>query len=697
MKSGPYAKLFEPFQLKHLTLKNRIVKAAYSSTNSDERGYITDSAVPHYDVVARGGVGLFITESVAVHKLGVSGSPRMAIWDDSYIPGQKALADAVHKYGTPILMQLQHAGPNHSVGKYGGWYVEDTEKTEPMSSSTLEPNQLPGPRGNLPRGLSTAEIQEMVETFTVAAERAAAAGYDGVQVHGAAGYLVNSFFSRAWNKRTDEYGGSVENRARFACEIVRRIRQRLGEKFIISVRYNGAEWGARHDDGLTFEEARRIGQLLEQAGTDLLDITVYGYNHAEWVIFPEQMLFPEAPSWAAKFAKDVQREVPLVESAAFVKAGVSVPVVTVGKLSFETGEQVLREGKADLVAYARALISDPDAPNKLREGRVKEIRPCTHCLTCLDAFARSEHERCRVNAAFAVERELELTPATTKRHILVIGGGPGGMEAARVAAERGHRVTLCEKQSSLGGLVPLASIIKGTDIEDLPSFIEYLQNEIERLDVNVHRSVNVDTNYVRELNPDAVIIATGSKLQTPEIPGMQGSKLVVTGPELLEKIKLPRRILGTSLLEKATKLWLPVGKRVFIVGGMMQGAELAEFLVKRGREVILSDTSEPLGLGVLEIHRTRLLDWLSEKGTVLLPSVTYDRVTDQGVSLTTKEGERRVISADTVVVLANREPDFSLRDEIGAFVAEVHVIGDCNTPGMIVDAVASGYRAGMVV
>lgn len=696
-KSSQYSTLFEPFKLKHLTLKNRMVKAAYSSTNSDDRGYITESAVAHYDAVAKGGVGLFITESVAVHRLGMTGTPRMAIWDDSYIPGQKALVDTVHKYSTPIIIQLQHAGPAYSTGMYGAWSVEGlVGKAEPTASSTLSHDQMPSKRANTPRGLTIEEIKSIEQAFVDAAVRAAAAGYDGVQLHGATGYLLNSFFSRAWNKRSDQYGGSVENRARLCCDIIRGIRKRLGEQFIICVRFNGVEIGAKYNDGITFEEGRAIGKLLEQAGADLLDVTAYGYNHFEWVLFPEQMLYPEAPDYAATLAKAVRGNVPLVDVAWNVKQGVKIPVIAVGKLSFETGEQVLREGKADLVAYARALIADPDAPNKLKAGQVQDIRPCTHCMTCLDTFLRSEHERCRVNAAFGKESEFQVIPAAKRRHVLVVGGGPGGMEAARVAAERGHQVTICEQNGGLGGLVPLASLIKGTDVEDLPPYLRYLEAQLERLGVEIRRNQRVDGQYVRKISPDAVILATGSKLKMPEIPGMD-SKIVVTSRTLMDKVKLPKRIFGTAFLEKATKVWLPLGKRVFIVGGLMQGAELAEFLVKRDRQVVMSDPAAQLGTGILEMHRTRLLEWLKEKGTVLLPAVKYDRITNEGVHLITSDGEPRFYAADTVVVLANREADFSLRDELKGTVPDLHVIGDCHAPGMIVDAVESGFRAAMAV
>jgi 2,4-dienoyl-CoA reductase (NADPH2) len=380
-RAGGHRKLLEPLQLKHLTLKNRIVKAPYSSTNCDEHGYVLNSAVYHYDAVAKGGVGLFVTESVAMDPLGVSGSPRMAIWDDSYIPGQKRLVEAVHKHGTPILMQIHHAGPSHSTGAYGSWSNADLERLAPRAASSLTREQLPGPRPNLPQGLTGPEIADLIRKYTRAAERAREAGFDGVELHFAVGYLMNSFFSRAWNKRTDEYGGTLGNRTRFAIEIVRSVRRSLGEKFIIGARINGAEHGARHGDGITYEESREIGRALEEAGVDLLQVKDTGYNHFEWVGFPEQVLYPEVPEGMEKFAEAVRRGEALVAGAESVRKVVSIPVMTNGGLDFDSAERLLRQGRVDLVSFARALIADPEAPNKLRSGRVKDICPCTRCQT----------------------------------------------------------------------------------------------------------------------------------------------------------------------------------------------------------------------------------------------------------------------------------------------------------------------------
>ncbi|WP_038210977.1 FAD-dependent oxidoreductase [Xenophilus azovorans] len=688
-----YTHLLQPLPLKHLLLKNRIVKAPYSSTSADARGYVKDTGPWHYETVARGGVGLFITESVAVEPMGVSGSPRMQIWDDSFIPGQASLAAAVHRHGVPILMQIHHAGPSYSTGMLGHWSVGEPEKLQAKSASTLTPEQLPGPRRNLPRGISKDEIADCVEMFARAAERAAEAGFDGVELHFATGFLVNSFFSRAWNKRDDEYGGSLANRARIGVEIVRAVRQRLGERFIVGARTNAIEYSARHGDGLTHEEAAGIALMLEDAGVDLLNVTAYGYNDFEWVLFPEQGLFPSLPRGMAAFGRAVRRGEPLVAEAEAMKRAVSIPVIAVGKLDVDSAERVLRDGRADLVAFGRALIADPELPNKVRDGKHRDIRPCTHCMTCVDALSRSVHERCRVNTAFAKEKEFETAPpAARRKNVVVVGGGPAGMEAARVAAIRGHAVTLYERSPMLGGLVPLAGLIKGTEIEELPQFVRYLVRQLDQLGVRVIKGREVTPGLIAGLKPDAVVLATGASLRTPVIAGLDHRK-VRTAAQLLDQVRWPLRLLGTHGLEHATRAWLPLGRRVVLIGGLMQGAELAEFLVKRGRQVTLTEMADELGTGLLEIHRTRLLQWLAQRGTTLLHGVRYERISDEGVHLVTRDGAARLLPADNVIVIAQREPNATLRAELAGLVPEIHVVGDGNVPGMIVDAVEQGHRA----
>jgi 2,4-dienoyl-CoA reductase (NADPH2) len=483
------------------------------------------------------------------------------------------------------------------------------------------------------------------------------------------------------------------------------MRKSLGDEFILGVRMNAREYMTNAymtSQGpskrcLTYEDGRRIAKLLEANGADFIHVSAFGNGIKwEWAHFPEQVLFPDAPEGAEDFKKGVLRGEALIPGSEYFKKEISIPVIGGDGMTFDSAERVLRQGRADLISFARPLIADPDFPNKLREGRVEDIRPCTQCMTCLDAFIRSEHEKCRVNAAFAKEAEMEITPASIKKRVLVVGGGPAGMEAARVTALRGHKVTLVERQAKLGGLMILASLIKGTEVENIPAFINYLTRQMDRLGINVMKGQSVDAALVRKLNPDVVLVASGSKLTVPDIPGIDG-KTVTTSSDLHKRVKLPLRFFTPSFLNWATKFWLPIGRRVVLIGGLMQGAEVAEFLVKRGRKVVLTDTSEQLGRGMLEINRTRLLKWLTEKGATLLAGVTYEKITDEGVTLTTNEGKRMILPADTVMVISVPEADHTLYQELKTLVPEVYEIGDCQNPGMIVDAVEAGARIAMTL
>ena len=689
-----FEKLLEPLVIRNMRIKNRMVKAPYSSTNADRNGYVMESAVYHYDSVARGGVGMFITESTAVDPLGVSGCPRMAIYDDSFIPGQSKLASVVHKYDCPIIMQLHHAGPSHSKGIYGAQVAIQVESATPVSSTSLTREQLPAPRTNLPRGLTLPEIQELVQKFAQAAARAQDAGFDGVELHFAYGYLMNSFFSRAWNRRHDEYGGEVKNRARFAFQVVEAVRQKVGEDFVVGVAMNAIEYNT--PDGLTFDESQEIAKILETAGVDFFQISSFGYGLFEWVLYTEQVLYPEVPEGNREWIKRVESGSPLIDGAEAIKKVVSVPVMALGGISFQGAEKILQERKADLIGFGRAFIADPDFPTKLSEGRLDDINHCTHCMTCLDLFIKGEHEKCRVNASYAREKEMAITPTGKKKRVMVVGAGPAGMEAARVTAVRGHEVTLYESSPNLGGLLQLAALIKGFEVENLSDLIHYLQKQVYKMGVKVTLGKKVTSAVVQEVKPDAVIIATGSHLMVPSIPGINRSN-VLTSTKLHGQVKMPMRFLGPRLLGKLTKTWLPVGKKVVIVGGLMHGCEVAEFLIKRGRQVTVTESSNQLGTGLPEINRMRLLEWLKRKGAILLTEVKYEEITDKGLSLKTKDGKQQLIDADTVLIatppVANRE----LYDTLEGKVPEIYLVGDCREPRMIVDAIEEGRQVACAI
>jgi 2,4-dienoyl-CoA reductase (NADPH2) len=309
----------------------------------------------------------------------------------------------------------------------------------------------------------------------------------------------------------------------------------------------------------------------------------------------------------------------------------------------------------------------------------------------MDLFIKGEHERCQVNAAYSKEREMAIIPAEKKKRVMVIGSGPAGMEAARVATMRGHEVTLCEHGTKLGGLITLAAMIKGFEVGNLSDLIGYLQTQVSKVGVDVQLGKRADFALIAKVNPDVVIVATGCKLTVPKIPGIN-KKNVLTSLELHRKVKTPMRFLGPSILNRLTKFWLPIGKKVIIVGGLMHGCEVAEFLVKRGRRVVITEPSNQLGTGLPDMNRVRLLDWLEKKGTTMLTEIKYEEITDKGLILITKDGKRKLIEGNTVLITTPPESDHDLYKVLEGRVPEVYMIGDCKEPKLIVDAIEDGRR-----
>ena len=539
--------------------------------------------------------------------------------------------------------------------------------------------------------MTHADIERAIEKHADAAWRAKQAGFDGVKIHAGHSYLLNSFLSRAWNRRDDDYGcQTLETPARFAAEIVRATRARVGNDFVIGMRVNGEEWG--HEQGITPEESRGIARLLESAGLDIIHVTGWGYGYGaySWVQYPEQLLYPE-PS--VPLAKLVRKPGVIASRAAGIKQAVSIPVIAVGSLGPELGEWILREGMADAIAMGRRLMVDPELPRKIAEGRLEDIRPCMACLECRTPFQRYQPVSCRVNATLGKEREYEIKPAARKKRVVVIGGGPGGMEAARVAAARGHDVVLYDKAPRLGGSLPLAALIKGTQIEDFPALVRYFETQLRKLGVKLELQQEFTPAMARALKPDAVVVAIGGRHATPNIPGI-GRRNVLTGQALERKVTPYLRLLGPELLGWITRFWLPIGKRVVMIGGLLHGCQVAAFLVKRGRQVTIVEATDRVGEGIPVAMKPRLLDWLTEKGVTILTETECREITDEGVVIRTKDGTVRTVLADNVITALPALSNPALAKALEGVVPEVYAVGDCGESRLILQAIADGARVG---
>jgi 2,4-dienoyl-CoA reductase (NADPH2) len=658
-----------------------------------EDGNIQQKVIDSYEALAKGGVGLV---TVGAAPLGVPPGVGYKMDDDKYLPSMTRLAESIRKHDCPAFVQMFHLGPMLPP-------FLTASGQQALSASSLDKNELPLPRFSIPRELSISEIEKIVQEFGDQAERAEKAGFQGIELNAACNHLLNSFLSRAWNKRHDAYGiANLESRAKIVVDIIKEIKRRNGKDFAIIALINGAEPGL--EKGIASEESQGIAKILQAAGADAIHVRAEFYTKPrdprlrESTQFPDMALYPEAPYPVGRFV-DTSRHgagawVPL---AAAVKKIVLIPVIAVGRLDVELGERILRRGMADFITFNRRLMADPELPNKIASGRLGDIVPCTGCLTCFDGNEHGLPPMCQVNAALGKEREYEIKPAKKRKRVMVIGGGPAGMETARVAALRGHEVLLYEREHKLGGLLPLAAMVKGFEREDTLSLIRYLKTQVTKLGVKLSFGTEINRPLIEKIKPDVLIIAGGGVHNVPEVPGINGRN-VVTSRTLHRRLKTYLRIFGPRVLRWLTNFWMPIGKRVVIMGGNIQGCQVAQFLVKRGRKVTIVETTKEIGDGLLETFvKPFLLDWLAEKGVTMMTEVKYDKITDKGLVIITKAGKRQTIEANTIVTAMPLLPNTELMKSLKGSVPEFHVIGDCKEPHLIVDAIADGSRVARTI
>jgi 2,4-dienoyl-CoA reductase (NADPH2) len=685
--SRKFHKLLEPGYIGRVRTRNRMIKTGAGTSFIEKDGHVGEAIKDFYEALARGGVGLITVESCGVeYPLGVHHIPvHLHLDDDKYIPGYRELTDVIHRHDCPAFIQLFHSGP---------WHPKSVTGLTPVTSSALSAQELAELHIGEVKELNVPEIEGMVAKFAGAAERAKKAGFDGVEINANSTHLINTFLSPVWNHRQDDYSAAdLNTRSKFLVDIIRETRRLTGEDFAVSVLITAAEYGIKN--GITIGEAAEFARIIQDAGADAVQARAYGYNDYRIIHpGPERLLHPEPPpsltgelDWSRKGAGAF---VPL---AAAVKKAVTVPVITVGRLNHLTGERVLEEGKADFIGLHRSLLADPELPNKVAEGKLEDIAHCTACYYCWHERANSRYVRCRINASLGREREYAIKPAEKKKRVLVAGAGPAGMEAARVAALRGHEVTLYDKQHKTGGLLPLAGLVKGFDIEDMRLVTGYLTTQIAKLGVKIRLGETVDAETVARLKPDAVVLATGGASPVPEIPGTDSHK-VIKSSELHRMMGRLLRFFSPALLRKLTKIWMPVGKKVVIIGGGVQGCQLAEFLVMRNRRVTIVEEADTIGEGLVPSDtRGRLLDWLAARGVAMMTGVSYEAVTERGLSII-KDGEKTLIEADSIIPALPLLPDDGLFKELQGMVSEVYRAGDCREPRLTAEAVADGARIG---
>jgi 2,4-dienoyl-CoA reductase (NADPH2) len=691
MAQPSFDHLFSPITIGKVQLKNRMAKTAAQTYlfDSGERRF-GPLAKAFYGNVAKGGVGLIIVETPAMElELADEGDRRLRVDNDKYLKDIEDLAKTIHAGGIPCFMQFYHRGP------WGGIY--HTMARLVAASPVTFPSIFDVHEEEPPESLTIDEIQELVAHYAAGAGRLADCGFDGVEIHTGADHLFDTFLSRFWNRRDDQYGPqNWENRTRFVREVIEAVRKRTGPDFAIQVFINGLEFGVG-DLGLSLEENKHLAQIWEQCGADSLHVRSHWVGMHQGSYLSDTLFYPEPHIPLSEFPKEMdwthygQRcNLPL---AAEIKKVVTIPVMTVCGFDAASADEAIAEGKTDFVGFNRRLFADAEYPVKMRTGRALEVQPCTKCGHCSSTYNVPRH--CRINACFGTE-SYDLTPLTQKKRVLVVGGGPAGMQAARVAAWRGHDVSLWEKGKYLGGSMSLAAMVKGSTVEDVREVIWFLRRQVKKYGVDVQLGKEIDAAAIEAAKPDVVILAAGGKPTLPDIPGVYG-KNVVRSSDLYGTLQFYLRLFGPKTLRDLTKMWMPVGKNVVIIGGAIQGCQLGEFLTKRGRKVTIVDTEEELGRMMYPERKTRLFYWFDKKGVERLAGVKLVEITDKGLALVTKEGVERTLEADSVVCALPFTGNHDLEDALQGKVLEVYSIGDCSEPGLIPDATAAGWKIGNAI
>ena len=649
-----FTKLFEPGKMGKVDLKNRIIMAPCGTHYSSHYGVVTDQQLAYYGERAKGGAGLIVTEGASCRKPPRGKPGRILVNEDKFIPGLKKLADVIHKNGAKAVMQMSsHQG--------------SMDEVDPASPSGI-PHPYTGWSTSIPkqaRVITVADLEELVAEYGEAARRIMEAGFDGVMIHGANGYLACELLSPVFNKRTDAYGGNLKGRAKYLLDMIDETRKKTSSDFPVILRLMGSDRLSKQGaskDGWGIEDSVELCKIVESNGATAVNITSGSAVTPEWTGPPYFI--------ASGCNTDI--------TEAIKKGGVKIPVWVTGKIDdAPLAEEILRDGKADFICMGRALICDPYWPTKVKEGRLEDICPCIWDKRCIeDVVVDFSPMSCTVNPIVGKEMEFQakLPRVTKKKKVLVLGGGPGGMQAAVIAAQKGHDVTLYEKNNKLGGQLVLAAL--PPDKEDLNNFLNYLKTQVTKSGVKVVLNKKATPEGVAEFAPDAVIVAVGSTPFVPDIPGIGGANVVNCREVLAGEKK--------------------VGKNVVVIGAGHVGCETCFFLAEKGANVTLTFPEPALEVKYW-MFKKYFQDKLKEYNVKIYPQVQYRKITRNGVELTTREGEEISLKADNIVLAAGSTPDKALAESLKGKYLDFAEIGDCVKPRKIREAVEEGIWAAVAL
>lgn len=697
-----YHHLLQPGRIGTLQLKNRMVVSAMGVNLAEPDGHCGERIRAFHAEQAKGGAGLITLGIAGVAWPHGGNQPRqVAISEDRFIPGLRAMADAVHSFDAKLISQLHFGG---LVG------VEDMKAGRPVWIPSMpEFKQSDLGQGMLPEELARSataqklevklhvmtpdDIQVLVRKFAEAARRAQEAGLDGLEIHGGHGYIISSFLSPLSNQRDDDYGGSLENRARLLMDIIAAVRAEVGHDFPVWCKLDSREFGQA--EGISLADAKTTALMAQHAGVDA--ITVSAYHDTSRGALHSESNIPHTPER-------------MVSNATAIKQVLQVPVIASGRIEPAAASRHIGAGHFDFLGMGRKILADPHLPRKITEGRIKDIRPCVYCYCCVSQIYVEEAVKCAVNPDTAAEAENLMAATAVRKHIAVVGGGPGGMEAARRLSLRGHQVTLLEKGKALGGTLQFAAMA----YEPNGRLLDWLRRQVKALPIDIRLNTTASVDQLQGLQVDEVIVATGATRTMPVLPGSD-QDFVFSGDEMramvlgekLASLKYKLSVATQTLLAVggasgvtrqrrlvniASRFWLPLGKRIVIIGGELVGLELAEFLAHRGRDVTVLNEAGHAGAGLYLVRRMRLLAELQELGVTLVNNAAGIAVGNHAVSYCNYRGQVRQLDADHVVVAKGAEGDLTLAAALQQAGLAVRTVGDCDGVSYIEGAMHDAAR-----